>query len=76
MKAESIALVINSTNIWQFIYIGEGYKISPLLGVLQDQNFVFDSDDVIMAWLILCGGLNENFKKPRSLKQKEKNISK
>lgn len=38
MKAESNALVISSTNIWQFIYIGEGYKISLLLGLLQDLN--------------------------------------
>lgn len=38
MKAESNALVISSTNIWKFIYIGEGYKISPLLGLFEDIN--------------------------------------
>lgn len=38
MKAESNVLVISSTNGLQFTYISEVYKISPLLGLLQELN--------------------------------------
>lgn len=38
MEAESNVLVISSTNIWQFSCVSEGYKISLLLGLLQDLN--------------------------------------